>query len=99
MEAKSDKTVKSTDLIKTIVNDALKQKMWVFDPASKRWFTPGEFMEMYERYDKLDITWLDNIQVLDPVEGLEAADQLIQSIMTRRTALAKRIVDYWKDKK
>lgn len=99
MEAKSDKAVKSTDLIRTIVNDALKQKMWVFDPASKRWFTPGEFMEMYERYDKLDITWLDNIQVLDPVEGLEAADQLIQSIMTRRTALAKRIVDYWKDKK
>ncbi|MBE9599805.1 hypothetical protein [Pedobacter sp. MC2016-24] len=99
MEAKSDKNAKSSDLIRTIVNDALKQKMWVFDPASKRWFTPGEFMEMYERYDKLDITWLDNIQVLDPIEGLEAADQLIQSIMTRRTALARRIIDYWKDKK
>ena len=99
MEAKSDKNAKSSDLIRTIVNDALKQKMWVFDPASKRWFTPGEFMEMYERYDKLDITWLDNIQVLDPIEGLEAADQLLQSIMTRRTALARRIIDYWKDKK
>lgn len=99
MEAKSDKNAKSSDLIRTIVNDALKQKMWVFDPASKRWFTPGEFMEMYERYDKLDIAWLDNIQVLDPIEGLEAADQLIQSIMTRRTALARRIIDYWKDKK
>jgi len=99
MEAKSDKNAKSNDLIRTIVNDALKQKMWVFDPASKRWFTPGEFMEVYERYDKLDIAWLDNIQVLDPIEGLEAADQLIQSIMARRTALARRIIDYWKDKK
>lgn len=99
MEVRSEKVVKSIDLIKNIVNDALKQKMWVFDPSTKRWFTPGEFMEVFERQDKLDIHWVDSIQVLDPVEGLEAADLQIQNLMARRAALAKRIVDYWKDKK
>lgn len=91
--------VRSITLIKAIVQNAIKSKMWVFDPSVKRWFTPEEFMETYERYDNIDTKWIDNIQVLDPVEGLEAADHQIESIIARRTAFAKRIIEYWKDRK
>jgi len=94
-----EQTVRSIDLIKAIVKNAINEKMWVFDPSTKRWFTPEEFMEMYERYDNIDTKWLYNIQVLDPTEGLEAADQQIESILARRRAFAKRIVDYWKNKR
>ena len=92
-------SVRSIDFIKVIVKNALEEKMWVFDPSTKRWFTPGEFMEMYERYDNIDPKWIDNIQVLDPIEGLKAADQQIESLLARRTAFAERIVNYWKDRK
>jgi hypothetical protein len=90
--------VRSITLIKAIVKNALNTKMWLFDPSTKRWFTPEEFMEMYERYDNIDVKWINNIQTLDPNEGLEAADQQVQSILTRRTIFAKRITEYWKNK-
>jgi hypothetical protein len=93
-----ENTIRSIDLITTIYKQALKEKMWVFDPSSKRWFTPEEFMELYERYDNLDIKWMKALQIRDPYDGLAAADQQVESICERRSVFEKRIIDYWKEK-
>ncbi|WP_214226193.1 hypothetical protein [Pedobacter sp. B4-66] len=94
-----DQEIKSIVLIRNIVSEALKQKLWVFDRSIKRWFTPEEFLEMYERYDNLDTKWLERIEILDPVTGLEAADKQIESILFRKAIFTKRIIEYMNKKK
>jgi hypothetical protein len=93
-----ENVVGSIDLITAIYKKALIEKMWVFDPSTKRWFTPEEFMDMYQRYDNLDVKWLKAIEVRDPYDGLAAADQQLGSICERRSVFEKRIIDYWKNK-
>jgi hypothetical protein len=53
---------------------------------------------MYQRYDNLDWKWLKAMEVLDPYDGLAAADQQVESICERRSVFEKRIIDYWKNK-
>nr|WP_294873641.1 hypothetical protein [uncultured Pedobacter sp.] len=91
---KYEQTVRTIDLIRKIFNNALKQRLWVFEPSVKRWFSPEEFMEMYERYDNLDPKWIAKIEVRDPMEGLEAADTQVESILARKAILTKKIIDY-----
>ncbi|ETZ21151.1 hypothetical protein [Pedobacter sp. V48] len=91
---KYEQTVRTIDLIRKIFNNALKQRLWVFEPSVKRWFSPEEFMEMYERYDNLDPKWIEKIEVRDPMEGLEAADTQVESILARKAILTKKIIDY-----
>jgi hypothetical protein len=93
-----ENVVRSIDLITIIYKQALKEKMWVFDSTSKRWFTPEEFMEMYQRYDNLDVKWIKALEVRDPYDGLDAADQQLDSICERRFVFEKRIIEYWKSK-
>ncbi len=47
-----------------------------------------------ERYDNLDVNWIKSIEIRDPYEGLEAADQQVQSIVGRRSVFEKRIIEY-----
>jgi hypothetical protein len=89
---------RSIDLITAIYKEALKENMWVFDPSSKRWFTPEEFMELYQRYDHLEMKWMKALEIRDPYDGLAAADQQVESICERRSIFEKRIIDYWKNK-
>ena len=96
---KYEQKVRTIDLIRKIFNNAVKQGLWVFEPSIKRWFTPDEFMEMYERYDNLDPKWIEKIQIRDPTEGLEAADTQIESILYRQAILTKRIIEYERLKK
>jgi hypothetical protein len=93
-----ENVIRSIDLITAIYKKALNEKMWVFDPSSKRWFTPEEFMDMYQRYDNLDVKWIKAIEVRDPYDGLAAADQQLESICERRSVFERRIIDYWKSK-
>jgi len=93
-----ERVARSIDLIKILVKKAVAEDMWLFDPGSKRWFSPEEFMEMYDRYDNLDVKWINSIEIRDPYEGLDAADQQVKSIMDRRSIFEKRIIEYYKTK-
>ncbi len=93
-----ERVVRSIDLITVLVKNAITKDLWLFDPASKRWFSPEEFLEMYDRYDNLDVNWIKSIEIRDPYEGLEAADQQVQSIMGRRSVFEKRIIEYYRSR-
>jgi hypothetical protein len=72
--------------------------MSVFDPSSERWFTPEEFMELYQRYENLEVKWMKALEIGDPYNRLAAADQQVESICESRSVFEKRNIDYWKDK-
>lgn len=91
-------SVRSADLLKVIYKRALADGEWIYDPSTKRWFNPEEFWEHYQRFDNLDMKWIDELEIRDPEEGLKAADQQIESILSRKAVFVKRIVDYWKNK-
>ena len=55
-------------------------------------------MDMYERYDNLDANWIKDIQIRYPMEGLEAADTQIESILARKAVLTKKIIEYERSK-
>lgn len=93
-----EQKVRSIDLVRSIFNNAIKERQWIFEPSTKRWFNPEEFLEMYGRYDNIDLKWFEKIDVRDPMEGLEAADMQIESILSRKAILEKRIIEYWKGK-
>jgi len=97
-EVNFEQPVRSIDLIKVVVKRALVERMWIYDPSSKRWYSPEEFMDMYERYDNLDVKWINGLEVMDASEGLQAADDYIESMLTRRKAFEQRIIEYWKGK-
>lgn len=89
---------RSADLLRVIYKRALSDGLWIYDPSTKRWFNPEEFWEHYQRFDNLDRKWIDGLEIRDPDEGLQAADQQIESILSRKAIFMKRIVDYWKNK-
>ena len=89
---------RTIDLVRAVVKKAKAQRLWIFDPKVKRWWTPEEFMAQYERFENLDPKWFENLQVRDPLEGVEAADIQVKSILDRKAILIKKIVDYWKGK-
>ncbi|RZJ87516.1 MAG: hypothetical protein EOO20_15905 [Chryseobacterium sp.] len=92
-------TPSTQELLDVIVKKAVANEQWIFIPDSKRWFSPEEFMEVHSRYDNLPIAWIEALQVMDPEEGLIAADQQIESILSRKAAFSKKIIEYWKARK
>lgn len=91
--------IRTVDQIRGKVEQALNKGFWLYDPSDKRWWTPEEFNTHYSLTVNIKTEWLDKIRVLDPVDGLKAADHQIESITSRRTAFAQRIVDYYKNRK
>lgn len=91
--------IRSSELLKVIYKKALAENRWIYDSKTKRWFTPEEFWEIYQRYDNIDQAWIDALQIRDPGDGLKAADQQIESILSRKAIFAQKIIDYWKAKR
>jgi hypothetical protein len=94
-----EQKVSTLSLITIVFNNAVKQGLWLFDPSIKRWFNPDEFMDLYKNYDNLDPKWIEKIEIRDPIEGLEAADTQIESILSRKAILTKRVIEYERAKK
>lgn len=49
--------------VKSIFNDAKKQKCWI--RKNNSWYTPEEFLKLYERHVKPD---LSKFEIKDPIE-------------------------------
>jgi len=80
-----------------LVQQAQRVDFWLFDTASKEWFTPEEFVLRYS-IDLFERGWYKNIKVLNPKDGLNAADIQIQKIMEKRAVLQEKIIDYYRSK-
>lgn len=83
---------------RNLVVQACKKNYWLFDIESKEWFTPEEFDLRFtpEQYEK---GWHKRIKVLDPLDGLKAAEIQTQKIAEKRLVLQARIIKYYQKKK
>lgn len=80
-----------------LMNQAKKEKKFLFNKVVKRWYTPEEYFELQERitYDGSN-DW-KNIKLMNVSEGLKAADTQIQDIMDRRRLLEIKAIEYYKN--
>jgi len=80
----------------TIYECAKAANHWIYDPQIKRWQTPEEFMELEKNISGGEPGRLERLQIKDPLEGINAAYEQLQSLKDRMEIFVKRVVDYYK---
>ncbi len=73
---------------------AIENKLWVYSPEIKKWYTPEEFVALYERYAEPE-KMIQNMQLRDPFEGIEAAYHQMKSLQSRAKAFTLRVLEYY----
>jgi len=80
----------------TIYEKAKAAKQWIYDPEIKRWQTPEEFLELEKRISGGEPKRLERLQIKDPMEGVNAAYEQLQSLKDRMEVFVKKVVEYYK---
>ncbi|WP_316848598.1 hypothetical protein [Pedobacter psychrodurus] len=80
----------------TIYEKAKAAKHWIYDPEIKRWQTPEEFLELEKRMSGGEPKRLERLQIKDPMEGVNAAYEQLQSLKDRMEVFVKKIIAYYK---
>lgn len=75
-----------------IYEQAKAAKHWIYDPEIKRWQTPEEFHELEKKITGGDPKRLKRMHIKDPIEGINAAYEQMQSLKDRREVVIKRMV-------
>jgi DNA polymerase elongation subunit (family B) len=94
---------------KSISQEAKKQKAWLFDPKTKKWYTPEEFFDVFDRITRDPEKTIERMQIKDPVLAIaEAFDVLkgdiqfeddrkkIEAKRKKMEAFCMRVVGYYK---
>ncbi|TDO19361.1 hypothetical protein CLV32_4601 [Pedobacter duraquae] len=83
--------------IKNLVIQASRSNSWIFNSVTKEWHNPEEFEAKY-----IDLPfqsgWYQQFKVLNPLEGLSAADKQIQKILKKKANLIARVFKYYESK-
>ncbi len=77
-----------------ICASALENGAWVYDPESKRWFTPQEFLELFGGY-YADHKLFHRVKIKDPVAGIEAGYKQLENLKARLLAFSKKVIAYY----
>lgn len=80
----------------TIYEKAKALKHWIYDPEIKRWQTPEEFLELEKRISGGEPKRLERLQIKDPMEGVNAAYEQLQSLKDRMELFVKRVIEYYR---
>lgn len=81
---------------KDLALQAKEKRLWIYDKAVKRWLTPEELVNTYERITSGQEQLLDKMELRDPVQGIEAAHIQIKDLSERLEILTKRVIEYYK---
>ena len=79
----------------SVAKKAKDYKLWIFDPEIKAWYTPEEFVALYERYVHGHDKIIQRMQLRDPYEGIEAAYHQMNSLQSRAKAFTLRVLEYY----
>jgi len=80
----------------TIYQEAKAANHWIYDPEIKRWQTPEEFLELEKRITGGEPKRLERLQIKDPMEGIDAAYEQLQSLKDRMEVFVKNVINYYK---
>ncbi|KRT13830.1 hypothetical protein ASU31_22605 [Pedobacter ginsenosidimutans] len=79
-----------------IYQQAKAAKHWIYDPEIKRWQTPEEFLELEKRISGGESKRLERLQIKDPMMGIDAAYEQLQSLKDRMEVFVKKVIIYYK---
>src|SRR5689334_772628 len=71
-ETTQPEPVESKRGCKDISMEAKNRNHWIYDPSSKKWYTPEEFMELNERIVTGNEQYLSQVKIMDPLDGIKA---------------------------
>lgn len=63
--------------VKQIGYEAQMHKHWIYDPRTKDWFSPSEFIDKYGRTPS-NQDFLNQLQIRDPADGIKAGYKAVQ---------------------
>jgi multidrug efflux pump subunit AcrA (membrane-fusion protein) len=77
----------------TLADKAKAAGAWIYDPATKTWYTPEEFIAAFNQ-SYADHPLFHRVRLMNPVEGLNAGYKQLENLQARLLAFSKRIMAY-----
>jgi len=83
--------------INILVKEALRHKCWIYNTATKSWYSPEEFMIKYE-HSTYGQQWFADFKIMNPMAGLKAAEIQAQKLNEKKLAFQQRVFEYYQSK-
>jgi hypothetical protein len=76
-----------------VADKAKAARAWIYDPATKTWYTPEEFTEAFAR-SYADHPLFYRVKIKNPVEGLQAGYKQLENLQARLLEFSKKVIGY-----
>jgi hypothetical protein len=81
----------------SITITAIHNNQWIFDTHTKLWYSPEEFQKFYSEAPYQEGV-RERFKLMNPTQGLIAADMQIQKILEKKQMLNQRVIEYYQSK-
>lgn len=78
-----------------LAQDAKNKGMWLYDPGYKKWYSPEDFMHIYN-FANADDDYLKTLQIKHPQEGIQAGFKKLDDIQARLREFSKAVIEYYR---
>jgi hypothetical protein len=86
-----------SDQAQKIADEAKAKAMWIYSPLYKHWYSPEDFKHIFH-YAHAKEDFLNQLQIRNPVDGINAGFTRIAEIQTKLNKFAKSVLDYYSKK-
>ncbi len=76
-----------------VADKARAHSAWIYDPETKTWYTPDEFVAQFTRYFA-DHPLFYRVKIKNPLEGLQAGYKQLEILQARLLDFSKKIIGY-----
>jgi hypothetical protein len=84
-----------SDSARRIADEAKVKNCWIYSPDYKRWYSPEEFKHIFT-YANAPDDFIQQLQVLDPREGIQAGFQRMTDINNKLQIFAEKVLEYYR---
>jgi hypothetical protein len=67
---------------------------WIYNPENKIWYTPDEFLQVYEKY-YLNHPLFHRVKIIHPNEGVKAGYKQLDILQEKLRAFSLKIIEYY----
>jgi hypothetical protein len=81
---------------KEIATEAKNKKLWIYDPSTRAWYTPEEFLEKFGRILTGQEKFLSQVQILHPDEGVKGGFKRMLDLQIKMEDFVARVTRYYR---
>lgn len=67
---------------------------WIYDPKTKTWYSPDDFLEAYGKYFA-GHELFNRVQLRNPIDGLNAGYKQLDKLHTRLLEFTQKVMAYY----